>query len=467
MSTQQTSAIVIGGSIAGLLAARVLSNHYDIVTIIERDTLPDTAVYRNGTPQAHHLHLLLAHGQHLLEELFPDIEKDFDRQGAPYIRWGLDTVTRTTGGWIDRYDSGIRSHVISRVVLEWVIRQRVDAIPNVMFMTQQQVNHLLTNDDQSTVIGVHITSRKDKIDQEVYADLVVDTSGRGSKAMQWLYDLGYSTPEETVINSHLGYATRWYQLPDNISYSWTTMLIQAIPKQGLNRAGGMFINEGNRLVITLAGMNRDYPPTDDEAEFLSFAKSLASPIMYEIINDLTPISPIYGYRRTENRFRHYEKLSRMPQGFIVMGDAVCGFNPIYGQGMTAVAIEAVELDQLLQNTDVRHLGDFSLQFQKCLAKAIDGAWLMATGEDLRYPETEGATPNFMERMIHRYLDIMTDVMSHDPTLCTAFLNIMNLSNHPASLLHPKYVLRVLHHKFFNTQESMIEPSIELTAKQIS
>ena len=456
MPLQPTSAIVIGGSITGLLSARVLSDYYDSVTVIERDSLPNDAEYRNGTPQAHHLHTLLAEGQELLKKFFPNIEQDFEEYGAPYLRWGMDTATRLSTGWIDRFDTGIRSHVLSRVTLEWIIRQRVYAIPNVTFMTQQQVNHLVASADQSTITGVHITSRKDQSEQNLTADLIVDASGRGSKTPKWLQDLGYAAPQETIINSYLGYATRWYLLPEDASYSWTTILIQTIPKQGLNRGAGVFIVEGNRLVVTLAGANKDYPPTDDEEKFLDFAKSLASPIVYDIIKDLTPISPIYGYRRTENQFRHYEKLARMPQGFIVLGDAACGFNPIYGQGMTTAAIEAVELDQLLQQTDVRHLGDFSHQFQKQVAKAVNGAWLMATSEDLRYPETEGPTPSIIDRATHRYMDMMLEVMPHDPILCTAFIKTMNLSTHPTSLFHPKYVFRVLQHKIIDKHEQAIE-----------
>lgn len=456
MESQSTSAIVIGGSIAGLLSARVLSNYYDTVTIIERDTLPTEAEYRNGTPQAHHLHALLAKGQELLNNLFPNIEQDFEDQGASFMRWGLDTGTRLTTGWIDRYDVGISSHVLSRVTLEWIIRQRVDAIPNVTFMTRQQVNYLLATDNQSTVTGVNVTSRDDKTEQNLYADLVVDASGRGSKAPTWLQDLGYDAPQETIVNSYLGYATRWYQIPDDVTYSWVTILIQTIPKQGLNRGGGMFVVEGNRLVATVTGANKDYPPTDDPENFLAFAKSLASPIMYDIIKDLTPISPIYGYRRTENQLRHYEKLKRLPDGFIVIGDAVCGFNPVYGQGMTAAAIEATELDLLLRQTDVRRLGDFSHQFQKRVAKAVDGAWLMATSEDMRYPETDGATPNFIDRATHRYMDTMMQVMPHDHTLCTAFIKTMNLSEHPTSLFHPKYMMRVLRHKLLDRQALPVE-----------
>jgi len=458
MSTQ-THAIVIGGSMAGLLASWTLSDHFDTVTIIERDTLPENPEYRSGTPQAHHLHTLLAYGQRLLENMFPNIEDDFENAGAIKFRWGLDTPTRTPVGWMDSFDAGIESHVMSRVTLEWIVRQRVYEIPNVTFMTQQQVNRLLTNDDQSKVIGVNMTSRTTRKEQDVFADLVVDTSGRGSKAMQWLEELGYTSPEETVINSYLGYATRWYEIPEGTQYNWKILMINAVLQEGLHRGGGMFIVEGNRIVVTVAGVNKDYPSTDEDG-FMAFAASLADTTIYDVIKDLKPISPIYGYRRTENRFRHYEKLSQMPHSFIVMGDAVCGFNPIYGQGMTSATIQATELNQLLAKSGVDNLIGNPLSFQKRVAKAVDGAWLMATGEDMRYPETEGATLTFKERLTHTYMNWMISALQHDPILGKAFIDAMNLIKHPISLFNPKLAIRVLRHRFFgqtaNTKRQTIE-----------
>lgn len=460
--SKQTSAIIIGGSMSGLLAARILSDHFDTVTIIERDTLPENAEYRSGTPQAHHLHALLAHGQRLMEDMFPNIQQDFDEAGAIRMRWGLDTSTRVASGWIDRFDANIESHVISRITLEWVVRNRIYKIPNIAFMTEQQVNNLLTNDSKTQIIGVRTTSRKTHEEHNLYADLVVDASGRGSKSMKWLQDMGYSAPTETIINSYLGYATRWYELPENTTYDWVSLLLQSNPKEGLYRGGGALIIEGNRAVVTVAGMNKDYPPTD-EAGFLEFAKSLVEPTIYEFIKDLKPISPIYGYRRTENRLRHYEKLERMPQGFIVMGDAVCGFNPIYGQGMTSAAIQANQLAQLLDGSGVADVVTNPLAFQKRVAKAVNGAWLMATGEDLRYPGTDGATPNAIDRATQRYMDWMVLAMIHDDVLSTAFVNAMNLTIHPLRLFHPKYVVRVLWHKFFNRESKLSQGTIGLNA----
>lgn len=445
MQNKTSRAIVIGGSMAGLITARILSEYFDQVTIIERDTLPDNPQHRNGVPQAHHLHTLLAHGQHLLNGLFPALDADLEAVGSPRVRWGLDTASLLLGGWIKRFDSGIRSNLVSRVTLEWIVRNRVNDLPNVNVITNSQVDQLLTSPDQSTVIGVHITSRTDKSQANEYADLIVDASGRSSKAPAWLESTGYQAPQETLIDAQLGYATRWYQFPQPSPYEWKTMLVQTRPAEKLYRGGGMFVVEDNRLVLTLIGANKDYPPTDAEG-FLKFAKSLKSPIIYDIIKDLEPISPIYGYRQMENRYRHYEKLSRLPENFIVIGDAACAFNPVYGQGMTAAAIEAIELGKLLSQTDLHNLQGFSRKFQKRLAKSVQGAWIMATGEDLRYPDVIGANTTLLDRITHRYIDRFMEHMSDDEMLATAFFLAMNLAVSPAHLMHPKYLLRLLRHK---------------------
>ena len=272
--TQQSHAIVIGGSMAGLLAARALSDTFDKVSIIERDTLPENPDFRKGVPQAHHLHTLLAEGESVLSEFFPNITQEMEDLGALYMRWGIDTPTLTSKGWVKRFDSGIASHTITRIKLEWLVRQRVGQLINVEFCSQIQVESLIANDKQSKVIGINIRSRRTQETDSLYADLVVDASGRSSKSPEWLKSLGYDEPTETVINPNLGYATRWFKKPDDISYDWKAIVIQARPQESLHRGGGAMVMEENQIIVTLAGVNKDYPPTD-EKEFLEFAKSFS------------------------------------------------------------------------------------------------------------------------------------------------------------------------------------------------
>ncbi|HEX2622884.1 MAG TPA: FAD-dependent monooxygenase [Phototrophicaceae bacterium] len=439
-TTAGTHAIVIGGSMAGLMHARVLAKHFGRVTIIERDNLPDAPDFRGGVPQGRHVHALLAKGQALMEELFPGLDQDFVAIGAPRYTWGKDTVYLTAGGWIKRFDTGIDTNLISRTALEYLIRRRLMVLcPNVSFMPQTDVLSLIAEGD--TVTGVQIQSRTDKTEQNLSANLVVDASGRASKCPEWLQALGYAAPEETEVKSYIGYATRWYEAPANRP-DWKLMFIVGRPAENIKRGGAIFEVEDNKWVVTLGGVNQDYPPTD-EAEFLEYAKSLPTPAFYDAIKNAKPISPIYGYRITGNRLRHFEKMTRRPENFIVTGDAACGFNPQYGQGMTVAAMEAQMLDGLLKGRQVTSLRGFAAQFQQGLAKTISNAWLLATGEDLRYEGTEGDRPNLVTRMIQRYLDLVFKYTLDDPQVVKTVIQVTNLAAAPTTLFSPYIFFRLI------------------------
>lgn len=450
-------AIVIGASMAGLLAARVLSDHFDHVTVIERDKLPDGPEFRAGVPQARHAHALLAQGQQIMEDLFPELKDDFVAMGSPEMRWGLETATLTPGGWVKRFDTGLKTNVCTRVGLEWAIRRRLSARDNVIFLQERQIAQLLTIPDRSRVTGVRVENRQGGDEQELLADLVVDASGRGSKTPEWLVELGYSAPQETIVNAHLGYATRWYNMPPNVDVDWKVLLLNARPKLGLKRAGAIFQVEGDRWLTILAGTNYDYPPTEED-EFMAFAKSLASPALYEALQYAEPISPIYGYRRTENVRHHYDKLDRFPDGLVVMGDAFCAFNPIYGQGMTVASLDAQTLDTLLAERR-GNLAGLPAEAHKRLAQTVENAWLMATGEDLRYPETEGTRPGWLDRVVQRYLDLVMRALPRDEAAALAFMQAMNLTKAPAELLHPRILWKVLLDRLVSTPDDNLNAPV--------
>ena len=437
-----TQAIVIGASMAGLLAARVLRDHFDQVTIIERDRLPEGPEFRPGVPQARHAHALLAQGQQIMEDLFPGLKDDFVEMGAPEMAWGMDTAMRTAGGWVKRFDSGIQTNVCTRVALEWHVRRRLLQYANVRIVQERQVKRLLTDDTRATITGVEIETRQGENPEALHADLIVDASGRNSRTPEWLQTLGYDAPEETIVNAHLGYATRWYEVPPDFEHDWVVMTVGTQPDTGYLRGGGIFEVEGGRWLVILAGTNKDYPPTDDSA-FLEFAQTLPSLALYDAIKDAKPISPVYGYRRTENLHHHYERLARFPERFVVIGDAYCGFNPIYGQGMTVAALDALALDGLLKERGTANLNGFGMAAHKRLAQTVRNAWLMATGEDLRYPLTEGQRPGVMDRLTQKYLDLLLRALVDDEAAALAFMQAMNLTRPPSSLFHPAIVWRVL------------------------
>lgn len=443
-NTTSTKAIVIGGSMAGLLAARVLSDHFDQVTVIERDALPQEADFRSGTPQARHGHLLLVQGLRIMERFFPGLENELVSAGAPRMQLGIDTTSMMTGGWLKRFDSGMATMGASRILLEWAVRRRVQAIENITFLSEREVTEPIFDDAGQKVVGVEVEQRKSKTREILYADLVIDASGRTSKAPEWLEAHGFKAPEESTVDSRLGYATRWYAMPQNAGIDWKLLVIQADPDHGLFRGGGIFQVEDNQWVVTLAGANEDYPPTDEQG-FLDFAKSLNSPALYEAIKDATPTSRIFGYRRTANRLRHFERLTKRPENLIFIGDSVCAFNPVYGQGMTVAALEAEALATTLDEFAGRELTGMAAKFQTRLAKVVKTTWLMATGEDLRYPLTTGAKPGMVDRMVQQYMNLMFGAMVEDTVVTKAFMEVMNLVSGPEALFRPEVVLRVMRH----------------------
>lgn len=437
--TNHDRAVVVGGGIAGLVAARVLSDYYDEVRLIERDKLPPQAVSRGGVPQGRHVHGLLMRGAQMLDRLFPGFTHELERNGAPRVHWMRDTLQLLGGGFTPAYDSGIETVACSRPFLEHHLRGRVAALPNITIETGCKAVGLVTDVTHSRVTGVRLAPRHSThpTDHDVLsADLVVDASGRGSTAPAWLREHSYATPPETHIDAGLGYATRVYTLRDGYDPGWKAILMMTTPERP--RGGVLTRIEHDRWVLTLAGTAGDYPPTD-EAGLTAFAHSIPAPPLHEALAHAEPLTPIYGYRRTDNRLRHFEKLERLPFGFVVMGDAVCAFNPVYGQGMTAAALGAGVLENWLRaNEDVPYGNP--LAFQKRLAAVNADPWMMATTEDLRY--TNGEQP-LTTKLINGYTDWLMRAAVDVPEIAQAFLQVLHLVKPSASLFDPRLLVKRL------------------------
>src|SRR5579884_659502 len=435
-------AIVIGGSMAGLLAARVLSEHFERVTIIERDQLLDDAQPRKGVPQGRHVHGLLAGGAAIVGEYFPDLFAALAQDGAIPV----DTAD------IRRYQLGARVAAApspgktlwqSRPFLEQHVRAALSARNNVHILDGCSVTGLGVNDERIT--GVLLQHRSGEQREEILsADLVVDASGRGSRAPQWLAALGYGQVEETSVKIDVGYASRIYRCPEQLPTDWKVLIILGTPPDN-KRAGVIFPIEGGYWMVTLGGWLRDYPP-DDDAGFLDYARSLAQPDLYEAIKEAEPITPIAVYKYSANRWRHYERLSRLPEGFIIMGDAVCAFSPVYGQGMSVAALEARTLDTCLREqqsgTGTTHPTNFPQRFQQAIAKEIQTAWMLSTGEDWRYPETEGHR-SVGTRLFNWYLRRVIGLTASHPSMAAAFFQVWHLLKPLSSLFEPRIVWAVL------------------------
>jgi 2-polyprenyl-6-methoxyphenol hydroxylase-like FAD-dependent oxidoreductase len=431
---------------AGLLAARVLAPYFERVTIIERDRFPAGPEPRNGLPQARHVHVLLWQGQLCLEQLFPGLQDELGQAGAPLLDWIGDSRWYTYGGWAPRFQSGYMSHPCSRDLLEWCIRRRLSAYPNLELLEEHQAVGCLVNRAGTHVTGVRLRHRRQPGGdiQELQANLVVDASGRNSQTSRWLEALGYPPPQADLVNSFLGYATRVYQRPPDFT-AWKSLLVRGTPPAS-KRGGVINAIEGDRWMVTLAGAGSDYPPTD-EAGFLEFARSLPVPTLYDAIHDAQPLTPISGYRKTENRWNHFEKLARWPENLILLGDAVCAFNPVYGQGMTLAALGALALEKCLRDRPTGHdLDGLAKSFQKRLARVVGAPWLLATGDDCRYPETQGGRRHVIIRWMHSYMDRVMLVANQDPQVFTTYFKVAQLFEPLSALFQPRILAQVALHR---------------------
>jgi 2-polyprenyl-6-methoxyphenol hydroxylase-like FAD-dependent oxidoreductase len=436
-------ALVLGGSLAGLLAARVLTDHYDRVTIVERDSFPTEPVPRRGVPQMNHVHALLVRGRLILEQLFPGLNDEMMSAGAPLLDMADDLAWLTPLGWGVRFQSDLRILSFTRPLLDFHVRWRLAEKHHVHVLDNTEVVRLLPDAQNKRLSGVLVRSHDKEsqtfLETELLADLVVDATGRGSQARRWLTELGHTAPEETVIDAHIGYASRLYRKPANSGGEWRCSIVQAAPPKS-KRGGLVFEVEGNRWLVTLLGGGFDYPPTTDE-EFIQFARSLASPIIYEAIRDAEPLTPIRGYRATENRLRHFERAARLPENFLAVGDSVCAFNPVYGQGMTIAAIGALTLHECLsERTSTRGL---ARQFQERLAKVNEAPWMLATSQDLRYRETVGGTVGLKTRFMHKYMDYVLRQASFDTDVRYVLLKVFSMLAKPSALFHPQIVISIL------------------------
>jgi 2-polyprenyl-6-methoxyphenol hydroxylase-like FAD-dependent oxidoreductase len=436
-------AVVVGGSISGLCAGRVLSDFFDRVTVVDRDAYPSGVEDRPGVSQGRHVHALLARGLAELDRLFPGFEKRLLDGGAVDIDFGLDFAALRLFGWAPRVPIGLRLLFASRALIETTIRRLFSTLPNVELVERTTVTGLVVADGESRhVTGVHISSPDAGRGSELAADLVVDASGRGSKAPEWLRAIGLEPPAETTVDSLAGYSTRWFAAPDPSRWPkhwwWKGIWIDPkIPDE--LQAGVLFPVEGRRWIVTLGGLGGQYPPTDEEG-FTRTLATLRSPILAEAVSLATPISPIYGNRAMANRLRHYESWkARLPR-FLAVADSVCAFNPVYGQGMTTAAICAGVLEECLGKYGPSH-PELASRFFRAQARAESGAWEIATGADFMIRQTVGVRP-LASRFSVPYFQSLFETAMDDMVLLRRFIEVVNMMRPPSSLFTPAMIARV-------------------------
>jgi len=439
-------AVVVGGSLAGMLAARVLSDHFDDVTLLERDHFLEPPASRKGLPQGRHVHALQERGRQIMEGFFPGLTAELVRAGAKPLDATRDVAWMSPHGWYARARSDLVLIAATRDLIDRGVRSRVITLSNVRIRQGVEVAGLIRGwREGARVAGVRLRSRGldngvARAGAELGADLVVLTDGRNSRLPEWLDALGYEPPEETVVNSFQGYASRFYRPPADFQAEWDGLYIQQAPPHD-PRGGLIAPVEGGRWLVSLVGGDGDYPPTD-EAGFLRFARSLRSPALYEAISRAEPLSPIAGQRGTENRQRHYDRLERFPDGVVAFGDAVAAFNPVYGQGMTTAALGAEVLSQWLrEGTSHREAGGGRV-FQRRLARATATAWRLSTGADYRFRSTDGPPQSWVSRLTGHYMAGVIRIATRRPWVRKRLAEVFHLLRPPSALFGPGVLARL-------------------------
>jgi 2-polyprenyl-6-methoxyphenol hydroxylase-like FAD-dependent oxidoreductase len=422
-------AVVVGGSMAGLLCARVLADHCERVTIVERDSFPSAVENRRGVPQGRHTHGLLASGRNVLERFFPGISEELIRAGAVPGDLARDSHWFIGGACLTKFTSGLQGLLMSRPFLETAVRKKVLSLPNVRARENTTVDGLASTSDNARVTGVRIGN------ETLAADLVVDTSGRGSHSPQWLESMGYTKAPEERVEVALAYTTRFFRRRVEDLNGDGAALVPPTPEG--KRGGVMLAQEGDRWTLTLIGHFGQAAPPELEG-FIEYARTLPAPFIYDVIRNAEPLGDPVSARFPASVRRRYEKLRRFPEGYLVFGDAISSFNPIYGQGMSASALEAVELGKILAEST----NNLAIRFFQRAAKVVDMPWAIAVGNDLRMKETVGPR-NAGTSIINWYMSKLHHAAHHDPVPALAFHLVGNLLAPPPSVMHPRVAWRVL------------------------
>lgn len=351
-------AVVLGGGFAGVLTASVLARHFPSVTIVEAATYPDGPAERSGVPQAHHNHVLVAGGARALETLAPGIGDELLALGAHRRDMPGDSLILSAQGWFRRQESGAYLISCSRWLLDFALRRRLLGDGTIAVRAGTRAVGLTGS--PSGVTGVELAGSG-----TLPAALVVDATGRRSRAPQWLAALGLPPVPEEVVDPGVAYSTRVYRAPARLREGLPAVMVH--PRSD-GHGGTVFPIEDGRWIVTLTGTRRNPPPVDP-ALFAACARGLPSPVVSRLIDAAAPAGGVRPFRANANRRRYFGAIP----GFLAVGDALTTMNPIYSHGMSVAALAAVRLDQALAARED--------DLQAAMAAVAETPWRMATARD--------------------------------------------------------------------------------------
>jgi len=431
-------AIVVGAGMGGLTAAAALAGHFERVLVLERDPLPADPVDRPGIPQGKHVHALLAGGQRALGDLFAGFESALVRAGAVPLRMGLDIRTERPGyDPFPQRDLGVGGFAMSRPLLERLVRERVSALAGVELRTRCPVAALVAGAGDAAVTGVRCGDG-----EMLDADLVVDASGRGTLTLDLLAATGRAAPETTTIGVDLRYASAVFEIPDGAPTDWKGVF--HMPLMPRTSRGALLLPlEGGRWIVTLAGRHQEVPPGDGDG-FMAFAAGLRVPTIHRAIEGAKRLGEIARFGFPESVWRHYERMDAFPRGLLAVGDALCRFNPVYGQGMSVAALEALALRDLLSAGAgaADPLADLSRPFFAAAAAAIETPWFGAAVPDFIHPLTRGERPADFEASL-RFGMRLIRLAARDPDVHRLTAEVSNLLKPRSAYRDPALIERLV------------------------
>ena len=434
-------ALVLGASMAGLVAARTLSEFFNTVTVVERDPLPDippeTAAARRGVPQGRHLHGLLPRGAQVLEQLFPGVLDEMVTDGAHHLDGrDLSRLYYHLGGHLMVRTGGAPSfaaYLATRPFLEEHVRARLRRIANVTLLDEHDIVDLTTTSDRRRVTGARVVNRRTRADITLSADLVLDATGRGARTPAWLTALGYERPPEVHVPVHLTYASQCLRMAPDALHEFG-FIVGTVP--GRPRGLGMLRAENDTWMFTVFGVAGHAPPSTDLISMCEFVWDCAPPRLLAAVLAAEPVGEPTRHGQPSSQWRRYDKMQRFPEGLLVMGDAICSFNPIYGQGMTVAALEAVALRDCLSGGTK----NLARRFFRAAAVPIRQAWELSANPDLCLPEIEG-TPPLLTRLLNGYIDRILTATEYDPVAVDRFVKVTALIDPATRLLRPEMMWR--------------------------